>query len=604
MQTTVPHGPPGLSARVITPAKSGRRAAPRRALIALAAAFVASIPTSNEGHKLSEFLWGMSVLVAVFASCGLATWAEQWIYMRLIAVGRMPRIIITFFLPPGAFIVGGISTVVLGLLGDALGDNGLLAVCSVVAMFWFSSSAVGSLVIVVLDTLISALVPDFRSRIQLAVFSLLTLATVFTVGIYAGGRALGNLIVNLELDGKVTVQGQPMDPDQLRFWLSAEGFNDLVALGILIVAVALGLPAILSACGKLADAVMERLNPLRDAFEEVSQGKLDVRVEEGGSRELLLIGSGFNRMTESLAATLHDLDAKNRDLAGLNRATSRFVPFQFLELLRKSSIREIERGDQVELEISVLFSDIRGFTTMAEALGPRDSFALINRYLGYMEPEIHKEHGFINDVIGDGIMALFHRGADSAVRAALGMLRALEQFNQALAAEGKPPVHIGIGMNSGSLMLGTIGGRDRLSCTVIGDPANAAARVEGMTKLYGASLLIADKTRAGLADPNAYQMREIDRVQAVGKNESFALYEVLDGEPAALREQKVAAMSDLSAALERYRSGDFVGAQKAFTALKARAPDDKVLVVYLERCRRHLEHPPASWDGVTRLETK
>ena len=591
--------------RWFTPAESARRPLPRRTLMVLGAAVLVSIPTSPESIALSELLWSVSMLVSLFAACSLANWLEQRVYTRLLAVGSLPRVIISSLLPLAGLFGGTLAIVLLAVIGSVLGDNGVMAVSALLAMLWFTSSAFGSLIIVMLDVAISAIVSDFRSRIQLAIFSLLSMSTLFILGIYVAGRALGGAIASMDpskLEGKVTIQGTTITADELQFWLHAEGTSDIIALGTVLFAVAIGLPAILSACGKLADAVMERLHPLREAFEEVSRGKLDVRVEEGGSRELRLITSGFNRMTESLDATLGDLDAKNRDLALTNEATSRFVPFQFLELLRKSSIREIERGDQVELDISVLFSDIRSFTTMAEAIGPRDTFAFINRYLAEMEPEIHRERGFINNVFGDGIMALFHTGADAALRAALGMLTAVERFNATLETEGKKRIVIGIGMDSGSLMLGTIGGRDRLNCTVIGDPANSAARVEGMTKLYGASLLLAERTHQRLTAN--YLIREIDRVQALGKNESFALYEVLDGEPSARRNQKWDTRDAFSAALADYRRGDFAKAQRAFTELRERAPDDRVLAVYLERCLRHLEHPPSDWDGITRLETK
>ncbi len=241
---------------------------------------------------------------------------------------------------------------------------------------------------------------------------------------------------------------------------------------------------------------MERLNPLSDALAEVASGRLDVRVEEGGSRDFVQIFRGFNRMAMSLTETLTDLDVRNRDLAEMNRATSRFVPFQFLELLDKRTIREIERGDQIQLDISILFADIRGFTTMAEQVGPAATFSFINRYLGHMGGEIRRERGFINEFLGDGIMALFHQGADAALQAALGMVTVLDRFNGILVAEGQGPIRVGIGVNSGPLMLGTIGGERRLS----GDPANTAARVEGMTKLYGAALLISQGTHERLAD--------------------------------------------------------------------------------------------------------
>ncbi len=218
------------------------------------------------------------------------------------------------------------------------------------------------------------------------------------------------------------------------------------------------------------------------------------------------------------------------DLRSTNRAIVRFVPSPFLELLGRNKITEVTRGDSTAIEMAIMFSDIRGFTTMAESMGPQKTFSFINDYLGRMDPEIHKQDGFINDIFGDGIMALFHKGADAAVAAAIGMLRATDEFDSSL--------RMGVGIHTGELMLGTIGGSERLDCTVVGDPANTASRIEGMTKMYGAALLISEATYQALEDPDAYDIRPLDRVIAKGKDEPSTIYEVLDGERDARRGAK------------------------------------------------------------------
>ncbi len=459
----------------------------------------------------------------------------------------------------------------------------------------------------VLDVVISAIIPDFRSRIQVAVLGLLALAGGFVFLVYDSGRAVAAAIRAAAIDGqlpqglRIELGPNVLQKDEAAHLLSLPETERFIAVGFVFIAAVLGLPAVVSACGKLADAVMERLNPLAEAMEQVGTGHLDVRVEVGGSRDLVQITSGFNDMATSLAGTLSDLDTRNRELTETNVATSRFVPFQFLDLLDKQTIRDIERGDQTRLDMSVMFCDIRGFTTMAESLGPQGTFAFINRYLAHMEAEIHREGGFINDFFGDGIMALFHGGPDAAVRAALGMLNALDRFNATLRDEGTNPIRIGIGLNSGTLMLGTIGGRDRLSCTVIGDPANMAARVEGMTKLYGASLLVSEGTYDRLDDPSRYLIREVDRVQAKGKTQPAAIYQVI--RPA--DDQQLAPRDALDEGLLAYRNGDFDVAQQHFTQCWQSHPHDGVVALYVERCASHIRHgPPIDWDGVTRLTSK
>jgi adenylate cyclase len=398
--------------------------------------------------------------------------------------------------------------------------------------------------------------------------------------------------------------GSPMERAEILSFLQSPTVLDAITYVVVGVAAALAVPAVLSATGKIAEAVMERLHPLSQGFSSLVEGKLDVRVEEAGSRDFIQLSRGFNRMTESLSSTMRDLDARNADLSATNQATKRFVPFQFLKLLGKESIREIKLGEHRAVELSVLFCDIRGFTTLAEEIGPEATFRFINRYLAVMEPEIHRRSGFINDFAGDGIMALFHTAPDTAIRAGLGMLDALDGLNAELAKEGAEPISIGIGINTGPLMLGTIGGLDRLSCTVIGDPANLASRVEGMTRLYGSNLLISEGTFRGLTAPEDFAIREVDRVRAKGKREPITIFEVLDGETSSVRKQKEATGDAFSAALVAYREADFEQAKREFLACLVRAPDDGALPVYLQRCDTMICSVPEDWEGVTDLSIK
>jgi len=594
--------------RLLTPSGSVKRRFPKPAAITLPVGLgLAMIGSVWPGMHLRA----LGTTIAALSVCSMATWLEQRVYDKLLGKTRLKRIVLSLLLPVGALVLGAPLGALVGALGLLVRDHGVFSISLVVGACWLACAAVGSILIVLIDVGVSAIIPDFRSRVQAAVLSLMTVGVLAAVGIYSLAELTrerlheaaleGHMLPGLSFDfGDGKVEGE-----QARLLLAETDLPELSTMLVVLAAILVMLPVLLSASGKLADAVMERLNPLRAAFDEVGSGKLDVRVEEAGSRELVAIGRGFNRMTESLRETLTDLERRNLDLAEMNRAAIRFVPFQFLELLRKSSIREIERGDQIELEISVLFSDIRGFTTMAEGMGAKDTFGFINRYFGHMEAAIHREEGFINDIYGDGIMALFHRGADAALRAALGMVQAVEQFNATLRTEGKTPIRIGIGMHSGPLMLGTIGGKDRLSCTVIGDPANAAARVEGMTKLYGAQLLISDGTHRRLGDPSRYRLREIDRVQAKGKREPLGIYQVLDGEPGEIGEAQWQSRATFAEGLELYRRGSFAEARRSFEACLGKAKDDEPAKLYVERCRRCLEHPPEpSWDGVTRLESK
>ena len=233
--------------------------------------------------------------------------------------------------------------------------------------------------------------------------------------------------------------------------------------------------------------------------------------------------------------TLKDVDVKNRELQDTNASIARFVPFGFLQALDKSSVREVERGDALQREMAVMFCDIRGFTTLAESLGPDRTFRFINDYLARMEPEIYRGADFINQYLGDGIMALFpsttgtivRSGADGAVVGALGMCTALDRLNDQRTRANEPAIKIGIGIHIGPLMIGTIGGGKQLDGGVVGDCVNASARLEGMTRLYGARVLLSGDVVSRLA-ASTPTLRHLDRVVAKGKTEPMAIYEILD----------------------------------------------------------------------------
>ena len=246
--------------------------------------------------------------------------------------------------------------------------------------------------------------------------------------------------------------------------------------------------------------------------------------------ELLKVLSGQAAISIQNSKLYTEVRESEKRLAQLNKAYERFVPSQFLKFLDKSSIIDVELGDQVQLEMSVLFSDIRDFTTLSESMTPEDNFRFINSYLSRMEPVINQNNGFIDKYIGDAIMALFSGDANNAVNAGIAMLNRLLEYNQNRANSGYAPIKIGIGINTGSLMLGTVGGQNRMDGTVISDAVNLASRVESLTKNYGVSLLITQETFLRLENPSEYAIRTLDRVKVKGKSESVTVYEVFDAD--------------------------------------------------------------------------
>ncbi|HEY9295457.1 MAG TPA: adenylate/guanylate cyclase domain-containing protein, partial [Phormidium sp.] len=279
-------------------------------------------------------------------------------------------------------------------------------------------------------------------------------------------------------------------------------------------------------------------------------------------------------------------------LLTLNVSYSRFVPHQFLQLLNKESIIDVELGDQVQKEMSVLFSDIRDFTSLSESMTPADNFKFINAYLSRMEPAIIQNQGFIDKYIGDAIMALFSGEADNAVKAGIAMLNALNEYNQYRQSIGSLPIKIGIGINTGTMMLGTVGGRSRMEGTVVSDAVNLASRIEGLTKNYGVSLLISHYTFLCLNDSNSYAIRLIDKVKVKGKSEMVTVYEVFDADPPEVKQAKLLSKTQFEQAVLLHNLGQFKLAAEIFAECISVNYQDKVAQIYWQRCQERTRGKP------------
>ncbi|EIJ43105.1 family 3 adenylate cyclase [Beggiatoa alba B18LD] len=278
----------------------------------------------------------------------------------------------------------------------------------------------------------------------------------------------------------------------------------------------------------------------------------------------------------------------------LEASMSRFVPHEFLSFLNKTSIIDVNLGDHTEREMSVLFSDIRGFTSLSEAMTPQQNFNFINAYLSRMEPIISEHQGFIDKYIGDAIMALFPKNADQALQAAIEMLQTLNQYNETRGRPGRPKLRIGIGIHTGLLMLGTVGGQSRMDGTVISDAVNLASRTESLTKTYGVCLLITEQTYQKLKDPTQYKIRLLDRVIVKGKTNLVTLYEVYDADLPPLIALKNQTLSQFEQACLSYHQTNFLLAQQLFEMVLSINEQDDAAKVYLDRCHNHLRNPCAN----------
>lgn len=308
------------------------------------------------------------------------------------------------------------------------------------------------------------------------------------------------------------------------------------------------------------------------------------------------------KKVEEQNVALHKM---NQELAQLNQAYERFVPREFLGFLKKQSILDVQLGDQVQQEMTIFFSDIRGFTSISEQMTPDDNFRFINAYLGQMGPIVRQHQGVIDKFLGDGILAVFQQNADDAVNAAVEMLCTLAEYNDARQQQGRMPIHIGIGINTGAVMLGIIGEADRMDGSVISDSVNLASRLEGLTKVFGASLLISERTLQSLQTPERYYSRFLGKVQVKGKNTVVPVFEIYNGDPPAQIELKLNTKALFEEGLTHYFAKEFAEAAVVFKNVLKAHPSDKPARLYLERSAQYLvQGVPDSWQGVEAMEFK
>ena len=296
---------------------------------------------------------------------------------------------------------------------------------------------------------------------------------------------------------------------------------------------------------------------------------------------------------------------RTAELTSLNAIYERFVPREFLSLLGKKSILEISLGDQIKQKMTVMFADVRDWTTLSESMSPRENFNFINAYLQWVSPVIKEHHGFIDKYLGDGVMALFPGTADDAVQAAIAMHAAIDNFNNQREQHGLPPIAIGVGLHIGDLMLGIIGSEDRLQGTVVADVVNSAARLEGLTRIYGSSISVSESILSSLKEPDSYNRRFVDKVRLKGKDIPVIVYEIFDGDPPEVVRLKVETKANFEEGLRLYYDRKFAEASVQFNQVLGKYPEDKAARIYLTRCATHMVHGvPEEWTGVENLTVK
>jgi adenylate cyclase len=297
---------------------------------------------------------------------------------------------------------------------------------------------------------------------------------------------------------------------------------------------------------------------------------------------------------------------EEREKRKIRKTFSQYLSPGVIGLIEKDPQKYIRPGGEVR-DLTVMFSDIRDFTSLSEGLSPDDLVHLLNQYLSAMTDILFRNLGTLDKYIGDAIMAFWgspypqQDHAYSACLCALEMIAALEELNRKWGGEGRRPISIGIGLNTGPMNVGNMGSDKRLAWTVMGDNVNLASRLEGMTKQYRSRIIISESTYNEVADQ--FVAREVDRIRVKGKKLPVVIYELLA--PISERRDYATLLAKYNEALDVYRSQNWREAAGKFGELLTTYPDDGPTQVLLQRCLEFMEEAPESdWDGVYVMKSK
>ena len=292
-------------------------------------------------------------------------------------------------------------------------------------------------------------------------------------------------------------------------------------------------------------------------------------------------------------------------VSNISNAYNRFVPIEILKLLNCNSISELQLGDHIQKEMTILFADIRSFTTMSEEMSPKENFEFINNYLSRVGPIVRKHGGYIDKYIGDAIMALYPNKVEDGLDSAIGIQSEIYLYNQQILKQGHNQISVGIGLHYGSLILGTIGENKRIEGTVISDAVNLASRVENLTKKYSSSILVTDELFSKIEKTDKYYYRIVDKVRVKGKRKFIQVIEILNGQPEESIDLFIKTKEIFELSAIAYWQKEFDKAVELFSQVLKINPSDKTAGLYLDRAKYYHEHGvPFDWEGIETMDSK
>ncbi|MCG8316109.1 MAG: hypothetical protein MI976_23090 [Pseudomonadales bacterium] len=316
----------------------------------------------------------------------------------------------------------------------------------------------------------------------------------------------------------------------------------------------------------------------------------------------------INLMKKERELALHQKLIESQKLSALTKTFERFVPRQFLSRVADSGVQNIELGKAETDIITILFSDIRDFTHLSEGMSPQELLNFLNAYFNRMDRPIHQSGGFIDKFVGDAILAIFESNhyeeeANNAVEAAIKMQLALRKYNEHRAKCNYPPIDTGIGINTGPVIIGTVGTQDRMDTTVLGDVVNLASRLEKLTKKYRVKIICSSYTLDLLDRNYGVLCRELDYVKVRGKQKAVRIFEIFNADEDNVRVLKQRLLLDYNQGLRSYYNRQWQEAIESFAVCLEIFPGDVPSRLYLKRCQTYVDEPPADdWDFSWKLD--
>lgn len=272
----------------------------------------------------------------------------------------------------------------------------------------------------------------------------------------------------------------------------------------------------------------------------------------------------------------------------ISHALNKFVPQKFLKALGREHILQVELGDQIEQEVTILFTDIRSFTTISESMNPIENFQFVKKYAERMGPIIVKYNGFINQYLGDGIMAIFPSGASDALQACIEMQQAVRDYEPIRTEKGETHrIRVGMGLHTGPLVMGIIGDETRQDAAIISDTVNTAARLESLTKEYGVGIILSQRTLENIANPEAFSFRYLGSKKVKGKAEGIQIYECLEGDDAETINLKKEYLDDFTQGVTLFENEEYEKALKILSDLWKPETKDKVIGHFIQKIEQH-----------------